>query len=1224
MVAAVFAAAGSLGVPEDTKPQPDVEAGTEARTEVQIADASALRARMVAVEADASLAGDVRAGAVELYRAAIEERRKLDEANARQERADAAIREAPALSESIRRDLAQPPVELPIEVADDASVEVLEQALLEQESELREARSELAFLTDEPNRRAERRQTIPQAITAARQQLTRIEAEISRPDDSSTPLVLVEARRALQELERAALSREILALERELYGYDARSELLPLRRQRAARRVALASTRVDRWRDIVNTRRRTDAEDQDREAARAAALALPEIAGEALENARLTQERRELTASIETASEALEGAWREFRLVDDTASRIDRKVRAAGLTDEMGFLLRRERARLPELGSHRASERETAAAIARTQVRLVDLDETGLELDRLEATLATHVNRLVVPDDGPTPEQISSELRTILQARVEIVDKLREDHDEYYQTLLDLRRVENAIIAETENIRSYIDRRVLWIRSSSVTDLLLAWDGAIWLLSPRGWHDALAALIDGLRAEPFSGLVAGLGFLLWSVLVPRLRRLRQGLGERAAQNRTDEIAPTLLATIVTIAIAAIAPVFYATLAWFFTATVRPPEHALAAARGLVLVALVGFPIQMLRQTIKPNGLALAHFGWTHRNVQIVRRHLTWLGTIALPAAFIAAAALHPDEEQARREALGRVAAIVVFAALTVFLHRVMHPATGLLHERIATHRNGWLARLRHVWFSLILAVPAALIVAVVLGYYYTARELGVCLLWTAWLVLALHLSQSIVLRWFLLLRRRLAIAHAKARREALAQQTSAAQHGDAAASAGVALPATAGVDLGALNTQTARLVRSFVCFLFVLGAWWIWIDVLPALGILDDVRLGWTKTTYELEAPATDAAEHGRGNGPTSDAADARTPSAGAVKGGIAPATSDARAGTPVAVGASAPSPSEPVTTEPLPRALGGSSPPRALVEREQPVTLADLLLAVAIGVLTWIAGRNLPAFLQISVLQRLPIDAGARYAIGAVTSYAIVLVGFVIAFQMIGIGWAKVQWLAAALTVGLGFGLQEIFANFVSGIIILVERPIRVGDTVTIGTVSGTVSQIRIRATVIVDWDRKELLVPNREFVTGQVVNWTLTDPITRVVIPVGVAYGSDTENARDILVGVARQHARILAEPAPRALFLRFGDSTLDLELRAFVRAVEDIPTVRNDLNTAIDRAFRAAGIEIAFPQRDIHVRSVPPHLLDGRARDRDGGETVAIEAPADRDAQ
>ncbi len=191
-------------------------------------------------------------------------------------------------------------------------------------------------------------------------------------------------------------------------------------------------------------------------------------------------------------------------------------------------------------------------------------------------------------------------------------------------------------------------------------------------------------------------------------------------------------------------------------------------------------------------------------------------------------------------------------------------------------------------------------------------------------------------------------------------------------------------------------------------------------------------------------------------------------------------------------------------------------------VERRVPVTLADLLISVVILTSTMIAARSMPGLLEITVLGRLPIDSGGRHAIGLISRYTVTVVGVVLACHVVGIQWASVQWLAAAMTVGLGFGLQEIFANFVSGIIILLERPIRVGDLVTVTGSTGMVTRMQIRATTITDGDNRELIVPNKTFITGDVMNWTLTDSVTRFVIPVGISYESDSQKARDILLAV------------------------------------------------------------------------------------------------------
>jgi len=259
------------------------------------------------------------------------------------------------------------------------------------------------------------------------------------------------------------------------------------------------------------------------------------------------------------------------------------------------------------------------------------------------------------------------------------------------------------------------------------------------------------------------------------------------------------------------------------------------------------------------------------------------------------------------------------------------------------------------------------------------------------------------------------------------------------------------------------------------------------------------------------------------------------------------------------------------------------------------PISLRDVLGALVIAALAIALAGNLPGLLEVLVLSRMKLAQGSAYAITTLLSYLIAGVGIVATLGTLGVSWDKLQWLVAALSVGLGFGLQEIFANFISGLIILFERPVRIGDVVTIGNLSGTVSRIQIRATTITDFDRKEIIVPNKTFVTGQLLNWSLTDTVTRVTVKVGVAYGSDLELTRKLLLKIADDNPRVLQDPAPMALFLAFGASTLDHELRIHVRELADRNLAIDEINRRIDALFKAHGIEIAFNQIDVHVRSI-----------------------------
>jgi potassium efflux system protein len=261
------------------------------------------------------------------------------------------------------------------------------------------------------------------------------------------------------------------------------------------------------------------------------------------------------------------------------------------------------------------------------------------------------------------------------------------------------------------------------------------------------------------------------------------------------------------------------------------------------------------------------------------------------------------------------------------------------------------------------------------------------------------------------------------------------------------------------------------------------------------------------------------------------------------------------------------------------------------------PVTLSDFILGLLAILMVAIAARRLPALLEILLLARLNISAGSRYAIASLTQYCIVATGVVMVFNLLGGRWSEFQWLIAALGVGIGFGLQEIVANFICGLILLFERPIRIGDVVTVGETDGVVTRINIRSTTIRNWDQKELLVPNKEFITGRLLNWTLTDPITRIVIPVGIAYGSDVARAIRLVQQVSDEHERVLEEPSSIVTLDSFDDNALTVVLRCFIGSMDYWRQTTSELHLAINQKFEESGIVIAFPQRDVHLNSTTP---------------------------
>lgn len=259
-----------------------------------------------------------------------------------------------------------------------------------------------------------------------------------------------------------------------------------------------------------------------------------------------------------------------------------------------------------------------------------------------------------------------------------------------------------------------------------------------------------------------------------------------------------------------------------------------------------------------------------------------------------------------------------------------------------------------------------------------------------------------------------------------------------------------------------------------------------------------------------------------------------------------------------------------------------------------QAITLTDLCFSGLYLFIIVTAVVNFPGLMEVLLFQHSNIEPGSRYAINQLAKYAMITIGFIAIANKLGGSWSQVQWLVAALTVGLGFGLQEIFANMVSGIILLFERPIRVGDTVTVDNITGRVTRIQMRATTLLDWDKKELIVPNKTFITNQLVNWSLTSPMTRIVIPLGISYDADVKVAYQVIKEAVMSSPFILESPEPTVIFTGFGDSSLDFSIRVYVSELDDRLPAKHDLHMRLLDALRVAGIEIPFPQRDLHIRS------------------------------
>lgn len=1142
------AAHAQLGVGRPpTDPEGPAGAGEGAAAAPAITPARA-QELLDAIGAATDLDGPTKDAALVDARLALESAQRREALAAETASLTQAGAEASARIEDARRELATPPAVVAIAPAAEWTADTLRAAVVEATAALDAARDELAALQAEGPRRAGRTEELPRLIQQTRDRLAELPAVPAvAPGAGWAERVRALARQAERELALAQVARD----EAELASLRAREPLLPLRRDLAQRRADAAQRRVEGLQAVELELQQAEAQRAAREAARIqrdAALVSPQLREIADELAALTQER---TAEQGVVSQL--GRVREQRLetqtrvtaLRDRATSTAAKVRAAGLTDAVGLLLRTELASVPDAEKLALERKGLARRIAEAQYRLIVVEEQLALASDTEALVPGLVASIVSADSNVSEAVATAVTREVLSGRAEALRALRADLLGFVTEAADLDSALRTLSEIAEDFESYIRERILWTQSvpankpPSLDNLATA---GSWLLDARAWVEALGLAWRSVQAAPTrstSAAVLWLALILGGVLAKRAAR---DATAKVKRFQTDHVGLTLLV----IGCVAVRALRWPGLVWLAAAVLAgaESEHAAAVVPALRAVGVAFAALEFLRLASGSGGLAEVHFRWAKEGLVDFARHVSALELLALPLVLVFLT-LGNQSNDLINYSLGRLAFVAAMGVLAWFLGSALAPWRPFVGAHLRKSPTSMAARLRWLWYGLLVAMPLALIVAAALGYYYTAVQLDHRLQLSMALVAGMVLINALALRALFVVRRRVLVDLAKQKRAAAGE---AAQR-----PAESAVEADAGVDVPDLDAQSRRVLRGAVIAVAALGLYALWADILPALRMLERVQLWPAPGIVEIER---------------AEAAPAPPPEA-------KPATTEGAA------------------PQPISPAPGLMAAPRASAsEPSEALTLAEVGMAALVVVLTILLTRNLPGMVELILLNRLPLDAGTRFAITAVMRYIIGVLGVLLAFSLMGIGWSKVQWLVAALTFGLAFGLQEIFANFISGLIILGERPIRVGDTVTVNGTTGVVTQIRMRATTVRDWELRELVVPNKVFITDPITNWTLADPRTRVTLAVGVAYDTDARLVERTLLEVARTEPNVLADPAPRALFVGFGDSTLNFELRAFLSHTDHMVTARSNLHMRVLDRFRELGITIDYPQLDVHI--------------------------------
>ncbi len=1084
---------------------------------------------------------EIRKELLERLKGAADWLKTAKDAEAKTKEYQAEIERAPGDLESNKAALAVPAGEPSFDVGLEATSTEIELQATDAESRLKTAQETLTKLEESLKRRGERKAELTKLIAEMDQRLEEATKQLVTASGEGS---LIEATRHQENRARCfALAMQKALYPIELKRIDATTELLPLRRDLAKREVAFLEKEFAGWQKIVADARKSESDRQAAEARRQVQNAHPALKSFAEENAKLAERRQDLVAVIEEMEKEIQQSEQLAQQLKDNFTKMSEKVDKAGESTATGFLLRRQRDQIPDVSASRERLSFIKQETPKVHLSALDLQDARDSLGDLDTELANVMAQLDAEIVRRDQQRITLMVADLLQTRRDVLDDLISDHDQYINLLSELELSQTALLDECTRLVAYIDEHVLWIRSSeplSQADFSNALAGLNSLASPSKWNGVLNSI--RARAAEHVWLVL-LSIVVCTCLLLGRSRLRNQINRLREKEETvlaDRFLPTVQAIIAIALTAAFWPALMWLVGWQLATLRGMTDLGRACGVGLMSAAFAFWSARFLGQLCKRNGVAELHFEWDAQGLDIVRKHLAWLGLLGLPAVFFVAALTVYDDGH-WTSSLGRIAFLTGCLLLVVFSHFVLKPKGGALSQPCQAAPDAWFCRMRYALYVLALGIPLTLGTFSALGYDYSAQRLTVRLQTTLAVALGVMLLRAMAIRWLSIRRDRMLRNMVESADSTPGIVTAVPEDSVNADDDGNGLqpsPEELAAEVQQSDSQVRYLLRYAVVTVLLLGVYYIWSDITPALRVLDNVELWSTWVDVKEVIP-----------GPDGDSQVVTTPT-------------------------------------------------------EVATTLKHVMVAGMILMLGFVLARNLPALLDVLILERMPIDKGQRYAVGMILRYVVTLAALICCCQELGFTWSSIQWLAAAMTVGLGFGLQEVFANLVSGLIILFERPVRVGDLVTVGGVTGRVTRMQIRATTVTDFDRRELIVPNKKFITEDVMNWTLSDNVNRVVIEVGVAYSSDTKRVRDLMLRVARRHPLLLREPAPSVTFDKFGESSLNFTLRCFLPSLDERLSVIHELHAEINREFRQANIEISFPQQDLHIRTVEGALFGGQA--------------------
>jgi len=1075
-----------------------------------------LKAKIDAINTREGIDEATKSKLLSIYQAAEDNLSNIEKLNAQTADFKAALKQAPEQTKKLQKELEQTLLKVSKQKLEDFSripVEELEQRLILEKGKISNLDEQIRKLESELAVQNSRPQLIREEMVAAQQDMEAAQKKLEVPIGKADAKLEAEARQVQLKTLIDSRAAELKMLDVEAISNPARVELLKTQFQLLDSQKAALNPVVAAIENLTFDLRQQEAkqmQDALSQAEKAVSGKHPLIQESTRENIQYSRDLQDITAKIEQYTEQKTQVEAQAGEIETDFKSAEKKISLAGLSPALGKILREQRRNLSIQDEFKQQSQTIQNETAVTSLAQFKVEDQLKRLMDVDAVLNDMMKQQV--DQALPADQrmmIQAELRVLLNNQKELLNKLSVAYTTYLRTLGDFDFARQQMSTQAGKFAIYLDERLLWVPSSEPINLSYIADlyhSTQWLLSPFNW---MAVVTDAAKLTLYHLFLTFIAILCFVGL--QLSRNWAKLQLTAIAGKTDSFYYTLRALAYNLILVLSLPMLLYYLGWFLSSSIQVADFTKAVGEGLRGAALPLFFIQFFYRLFAVDGIASKHFQWQKTTVSLLREQISWIRFIVVPGVFIISST-GASKFSAHSDSVGRLALIIIMIVMAVFAGRVLKPSTGLLQGYILKNPEGWIAKLRYVWYVAVICMPLVIIGFAVAGYYLSALELQQKLIITLRLIFSTIIIHALVFRWLTLVNRQLAITNARQKRKA-----AAVTEKHLAGSEDPVLPVDEQqIDIPKINAQTIKLLNVFIGFTLVIGFWMTWKNILPAFSFLDRIVLWQHLVNIDNQ-------------------------------------------------------------------------------DSYQPITMTNLFLAGLYVFIAVVAVRNFSGVMELLVFRRLSIEAGGRYAVNQLAKYVLFSIGFISVANELGGSWSQVQWLVAALSVGLGFGLQEIFANMVSGIILLFERPIRVGDTVTIGSVTGKVSRIQMRATTLIDMDQKDLIVPNKTFITSQLINWTLSDPITRVVIPVGIAYGSDIDLAHKIMIDTVSSTPMVLAEPEPSVLLVGFGDSSLNFSIRIYVSELSNRLPVAHDLHIRLEKALREHKIEIPFPQRDIHVRTV-----------------------------